>query len=151
MRKTNREKGYCTQRNFGKNVSFFISRLARPICCCRIFLGFRISFIAFRRFFRYCYFTCFRFIWSRVFRNRFGYRYIAWLNALLVKNSTRRFDALCLNLLESRALLWQSFLKNYFARPNNTWNSRWFTSCTVRNERNVFSLTPFDMQNCFYT
>ena len=36
--------GYRQQRKFGKRVSFFISRLTRPICYYQIFMVFRISF-----------------------------------------------------------------------------------------------------------
>ena len=133
------------QRNFGKNASFLISRSARPISCCyQIFMVFRISFQAFRSFFVLSFY-----MFSALYLIlRFSTPLIALLHRLvylfvillrytsyssykvlkcLCNVSTRRFSETFLNLLESRALLRQSFLKhvkNYLARPNDIWNSR---------------------------
>ena len=69
-----------------------------------------------------------RYIYFLVFRNRFGYRFVTPLGlpALLYRQvSTRRCELCCVSTL--RTLLQPSFLKrvkNYLARPNDTWNSR---------------------------
>ena len=117
-------------KNFGKSASFFVSRLARPIYCCQIFYVFRISFLAFRSFFvllfyvfslylvlcfwkplwlSLCYIACFTALLYRFATHRTACFYKVLKRPCNV--STRRFNKLCQNLLESRALLWQSFLK----------------------------------------
>ena len=59
------------------------------------------------------------------------YRFALNESRLHVNFSTLHFNKHCLDFLQSRALLEQSFsmpIKNYLAHPNNIWESRCLTS-----------------------